>query len=593
MWTSLWLGIPLLLGWLIVPGFAAQRELVDLFVAGVGDGSGERIWRETAELAWRPLAIFGGIMLVQVLLGAGNQLIELRVKDRASRELQLEVHRRAVAVPLERMEEPTYYDRLQRAQTAAGTELVGILQNATSLLRLLLEACGLMAAVWLVYPWMTLLLGGVCVATFGIRLESELVVRRLNRDLTRSGRQSDYLARELVRPETVKELRLFGTLGGLLEKWTGLMRSSLRQRTDARRREIRHGMFVSTVQIAGLFGAVVWLVLKLGTGGVTAGAVVVVVLAFRQAYGIASSIQHPVSKLYMQGGQIIDLVEYLQFHQGELSGVEATGSLRSHKIPGREGIVELTDVAFSYPGRPEDPVLQGICLRLVPGETVALVGENGAGKSTLAKLILGLYKPTEGAIAWDGVCYEELDPAQLRALMSATFQDFVRYETTLRDNVAFGRGDPLQADEAELRRALERSGASGLAAGAAAGLDARVGRVADGARELSGGQWQRLALARAALREAPLLVLDEPTAALDPLHETALHRSFREAAHGRTVLLVTHRLGWARFADRIVVLRAGRIVEQGTHEELVARGGEYASMFRTQAQWYIEEEEEA
>ncbi|WP_246132385.1 ABC transporter ATP-binding protein [Paenibacillus hemerocallicola] len=594
--TAVWLAFPLLLGALVVPAYAAQKQLIDLFVGGVG-----RDWRDLLEAAWPALAWFTGAALLRVVITAWQNTADCGFRNRAALLVRTAVHERAVGVPLERMDDPGYYDRLQRAESVAGEELLGVLQNAFSLLRLLCELLGLLAVASIAGPVVGLVLAVVFSVSFLIRLESDIVKRRLNRDLTTAGRQSDYLRETIVLPETVRDMRIAGSIGYLIGKWNGGMRQSLELRGNANRREIRRGIVVSTVQIAGLFGTIAWMATQMNAGGITAGTLVIVLQAMRQAHGISGRAAFPVGKMYIQSAKIVDLAEFLkeppmmspQGNSGPLRKGKNGAGKRGERIsapvsagsvaPGETGTIELSDVSYTYYGA-DEPALRDIRLTLRPGETVAIVGENGAGKSTLAKLLLGLYRPTCGKIAWDGTDYGDLDPALLRRSVSAVFQDFVRYETTLRDNVGIGLPDEESADES-IRRALRVAGADRLES-MPGGLDARVGLVSEGGRQLSGGQWQRLAIARAAVRDARLLVLDEPTAALDPQHETELYRSFRELAKGRTVLFVSHRLGWARYADRIVVLRDGRIVEEGSHGMLMAAGGDYASMFRAQAEWY-------
>ncbi|MGM0884960.1 MAG: ABC transporter ATP-binding protein [Bacillota bacterium] len=582
--STVWLGIPLLLGVLIIPGFSAQRKLVDLFVSG----SAGRLWTEMLLLAWPPLAIFTGVSLLHAAFSALHNIIDARFRDRATMQIQAEVHQKSVSVPLERMEQAEYYDLLQRAKGVAGTDLFGVLQNVIAFLRLLFEFIGLFIVVWLAHPIIGALLVVVFSLSFAVRLESDIVVRRLNRDLTQSGRQSDYLREALSKPETVKEMRIFGSLDYLIGKWSGIMRDSLALRMDARRREIKRGIFVSSVQIIGLIGAVAWMVLQMKSGGFTAGTFVIIFLAMRQAYNISGRMAHPIGKIYIQSSKVYDLVEYLRANQESetTSTVDHTDKEMisdTYQAPKENGQIVFHNVNYRYANAVE-PVLRNICLTLSPGETVALVGENGAGKSTLVRLLLGLYYPTAGRITWDGVDYKQLDRDLLRRSISAVFQDFVQYETTLRDNVGFGLPDHIRNDSA-IRHALQASGIADLE-GLSGGLDAPIGLLSAGGRELSGGQWQRLAIARAALCNSQLLVLDEPTAALDPQHETELYHSFRKMAKGKTVLLVSHRLGWARFANRIVVLKDGQIVEEGSHEKLQAADGAYASMFRAQAQWY-------
>ncbi len=240
--------------------------------------------------------------------------------------------------------------------------------------------------------------------------------------------------------------------------------------------------------------------------------------------------------------------------------------------------VSASGLVFAYPGA-ERTALRGVDVRIAPGERVAIVGENGVGKSTLAKVLMGLYAPDAGTVLLDG-----RPPAAARARVAAVFQDYAAYEFTLRENVAFGELARL-GDDVAIRAALERADLGGIADRVPGGLDGYLGR-AFGETDLSGGQWQRVALARAFFRDADLLVLDEPTAALDPLAELALFERFADLTTGRTAIMISHRLGAARLADRILVLQDGRIVEEGPHEALVDRGGVYARLFAAQAQWY-------
>lgn len=591
--ASVWLTVPLLLGLLLVPGFAAQRELIDLFTGGNGGGG----WTGMLASAWQPVVVIAGVAMLRSSLSALHQMTDSGLKDRASMFLQAEVHAKAVRVPLEMMEQAGYHDRLDRANQAAKSELFDILHNGITLFRLLFEFAGLLVVCWMADPAVGVILGFVFALSFAIRLEADMVKRRLNRELTFSGRYSDYLRQAAVQPATVKELRLFGTMSYLIEKWYGETNRAVTLRGDANRREIRHGIVVSIVQISGLFASIAWLALQMEAGAFTAGTLVVVFQAMRQAYGISGRMAWPVGKLYLQSAKITDLVRYL--HESPGTDTDAS-ACRDHpagnvstasqpvQAPGPEGRIVFERVEYRYPGALQ-PVLQNIGLELKPGETVALVGENGAGKSTLVRLLLGLYAPTSGKVMWDGIDYRELDPALLRNSVSAVFQDYVRYETTVRDNIGFGQPDRLYDDES-VRLAMRAGGSDAIAGG---GLDSRVGLVTEGASELSGGQWQRLAISRAAIRDARLLVLDEPTAALDPQHERELYRSFRELSRNRTVLFVSHRLGWARYADRIVVLRGGTIAEEGTHDALMAASSYYAAMFQAQAQWYSDMKAEA
>jgi ATP-binding cassette subfamily B protein/ATP-binding cassette subfamily C protein len=254
---------------------------------------------------------------------------------------------------------------------------------------------------------------------------------------------------------------------------------------------------------------------------------------------------------------------------------------------GRPLAVEFDDVSFRYPGRSEW-ALRGVSLVLAPGEKLGLVGENGAGKSTLVKLLLRFYDPTEGAVRYGGVDLRDLDVADLRRRMGAVFQDFVHYQFTAAENV--GLGDPARVDDRQrIRLAAERAGALALVEGLPKGLDTVLGGWFEAGHELSAGQWQKLAVARAFMREdAEVLVLDEPTASIDAEGEHELFQRFRALAADRSAIVISHRFSTVRIADRIAVLRAGRLTEVGTHRELLERDGRYAHLFRLQAQGYLD-----
>jgi ABC-type multidrug transport system fused ATPase/permease subunit len=280
-------------------------------------------------------------------------------------------------------------------------------------------------------------------------------------------------------------------------------------------------------------------------------------------------------------------------HLGQVSGfatdarnflnmpVERDGRMTIPSPAARASELRLENVSFTYPGASQ-PTLDDISLTIPAGETIALVGENGAGKTTLVKVMLGLYQPDSGRILLDGEDMADLDPRRVRRHLSGAFQHFTRYPLPARDNVTLGD----HRYDASVERALDLAGLSHLADRLPDGLDTTLSPDLGGS-DLSGGQWQRLAIARASIRDASLLALDEPTAALDPLAEVAIFRRFAELARDRTAVLVSHRLGMARLADRIVVLEHGRIIEEGTHDDLVADPtSEYAAMWEAQARWY-------
>jgi ATP-binding cassette subfamily B protein len=275
-----------------------------------------------------------------------------------------------------------------------------------------------------------------------------------------------------------------------------------------------------------------------------------------------------------------DLVSFLDLRHAVVTA-RPTGA-----APARFTRMVAEDVSFTYTGSAR-LALDHVSIEVGENEVVALVGRNGSGKTTLAKILCGLYPPTVGRVLWDGVDIATCDPEQVRRRVTALFQDFVHYQLPARDNVALG--DPDRFDDlAAIQAACRLAGADGLLAGLPSGYDTRLSRAFDGGVELSVGQWQRIALARAFFRDAPFLVLDEPTAALDAEAEHDLFRSIRALQHGRSVLLISHRFSSVRGADRIYVLDQGRVVESGDHDQLIALGGRYAELFAMQASAYVE-----
>ena len=400
-------------------------------------------------------------------------------------------------------------------------------------------------------------------------------------------RRLDYLGNLMTGREAAAEVRLFGLGGYLLNKRQRLFN----QLRDRRLKLARH-LAVNTVGPTlgdQLTYAVVilGLVVLIAGGDLTVGYFVALLGAserFRDAVGQLFSY---ISGLHEHLRYLQDLFGYLDI-QEERTQMD-TGARPDRQVPAMAGRraprMELEGVTFAYPGSSTN-TLEDVSLVIRPKERIALVGENGAGKTTLAKLVLGLYSPCGGRIAFDGVDFEEVDPSVRQHRIAAVFQDYVRFEVTARENIAFGNLGAFE-DTTAIEAAAAMSGASEVVAGLPSSYGTVLGRAYDErGQDLSTGQWQRLAIARAYFRDASVLVLDEPTAALDAKAEVEVYRSFTDVSRGKSVILISHRLGCARLADRIVFLDAGRIVEEGTHDELLARGGRYAEMYELQAAWY-------
>ena len=488
---------------------------------------------------------------------------------------------KATSLRLEWFEYPLYYDGLQRVMEPRGpmNEMAQSWQllQVQNVLVTVFQAAGILVALAGVHwglPLAMVTVSGLLLLSHGIQVKRYVDVRRSQ---TMARRRQDYWRRLLTERSPAPEVRLFGLADHIRGSWRSTTDAMLREQTALRVKNLSL-IVPSSLATVALFGIVLFsLVWAANAGAVTAGAVVAYVYITWTYIGRVSDLHWRVRSLQEFAVQLSYLPEFLALGQVDRQGgAPAPASIR-------EG-VELRDVSFTYPGGTA-PVLSSIDLAIRPGETVALVGENGAGKTTLTKILLGLYQPTGGVVTVDGTDLREIDLESWRDRAGAVFQDYMTYAFTARENIGMGRIGELANTEA-IRDAAVRSGADAAIEALPNGYETLLGREFEDGRDLSRGQWQSLAIARLYLRDAELLVLDEPTSALDALAEVEVYRQFLELSSDKAVLLISHRLGSARLADRVVFLQDGEIVEQGTHEELVQAGGAYSELFAMQAEWY-------
>jgi len=488
---------------------------------------------------------------------------------------------KAVSLRLEWFEYPRYYDGLQRVMEPSGPmdemSQSWHLLEMQNVLVIAFQAAGILVALAAVHwsvPVAMLAVSGVMLLSQGVQLKRSVDV---DRSQTTARRRQEYWRKLLTERSPAPEVRLFGLAAHLIGSWRRTTDAMLREKTALRVKNLSLVIPASLAAVA-LFGIVfVSLVWAADEGVLTAGAVVAYVYITWTYVGRVSDLHWQVHSLQGFVVKLSYLPEFLGLGQTERQG----GEFKLTSI--REG-VELRNVTFSYPGGTA-PILSSIDLQIRPGETVALVGENGAGKTTLTKILLGLYQPTGGVVTVDGTDLRETDLVSWRDRAGAVFQDYMTYAFTARQNIGMGRIGELE-NTGSIRDAALRSGAHAAIEALPQGYETLLGREFEGGRDLSRGQWQSLAIARLYLRDAELLVLDEPTSALDALAEVEVYRQFLELASDKSVLLISHRLGSARLADRVVFLKDGEIVEQGTHDELVETGGAYAELFTMQAEWY-------
>ena len=482
------------------------------------------------------------------------------------------------AVELETFESPQFFDDLQRVQTNALIQPLTMSQGLIATFGGVLGVIGLTLALLVIEP---LIVPILLVSALPLWLVSRATGRlefNFNYAQTPGHRLRFYLVETLIGRQDAKEVRAFGLGSVLRRRWADSYATYMDDlRTHVRRRLLLAlgGTLATVVVTSAAFALLIWFVLDDRIGLAEAGAAV---LGIRLLGSRIEQVFKGVTGLFESSMFLDDFHRFLARRPAPRA---ADAPLRK-PVPFHELVVE--EVHFTYPNS-DTEALKGISMRIGPGEVVALVGENGSGKTTLAKLLGTLFTPTQGRVLWGGEDVRNLDREDVRRQVGIIFQDFVRYQLTARENIGYGR--PEAVDDVEgIAEAARQAGADAFLERLPEGYETVLGKEFTGGYDLSLGQWQRIALARAFFREAQLLVLDEPTASLDARSEHELFEYVQALAHGRSVLLISHRFSTVKSADRIYVLHQGEIVEEGSHDELVAQGGRYAELFGLQAAAY-------
>jgi ATP-binding cassette subfamily B protein len=557
--------LPLALLWI-------PKLIVDAIVHSrvAGQPVSPRLW-------WLVGAEFSLAVLSGILARAVDYSDSL-LADKYTRHVSIQVMKHAAELDLIAYEDPVFYDRLERARVQA-TDRLGMIQQIGRLIQLVITTITLSVTIIVYSPWlMLLLIAGVLPAFLG---ESHFAFLGYAKNFRQTPvrRQLDYLRLVGGSKEAAKELKLFGLSAFLTRRFTALSDGIYEQNVALSRRKLIAGAFLSVIAYLGYYSAYAFVIWRTVTGVYSIGLWYLLSGAILQA---SNNLQQIFSTLSGIADQALFLTDLLAFFE-----MQPTIRSKPHALPAPRPIVrgfEFRNVSFCYPGNPR-LVLDRLSFRLDPGERVALIGENGQGKTTIVKLITRLYDPTEGEILLDGIDLREYNLDDLYREIGVIFQDFMRYEMTARENIAVGRIDELNDLDA-LKIAARKSLADQVIAQLPGQYEQMLGRRFDGGVDLSGGEWQKVALARAYLRDAQLLILDEPTASLDARSEFEVFQHFAELTAGKMALFISHRFSTVRMADRIMVLENGRIAEQGSHQQLVALGGRYAAMFEMQAASY-------
>jgi ATP-binding cassette subfamily B protein len=559
--------------------FWVGKLILDSVIAAkAGNGSLSQVWRY--------LVLELGIVLLGEILARASSLIESLLGDLFSNAMSVRLMEHAALLDLAQFEDPEFYDHLERArrQTVGRIALLSLLLSMSQDALTLLTLAGALIAY---NPWLLLLLAIAVIPSFLGETHFASLGYSLLFRWTPERRQLDYLRYVGASDKTAKEVQMFGLAPWLTERYRDL---SQRFYEENRNLSIRRGVVSALLSILGTVGyyaAYVVILIRAVKGDITIGTLTFLAASFGRGRDVIQNILMSASNVAEQALYLRDLFVFLEMRPT----IESPPNAR--KVPAKiqSGFV-FEDVGFRYPGS-ERWAIRNVDLVLRPGERVALVGENGAGKTTITKLLARLYDPTEGRITLDGFDLKEYDLASLRHAIGVIFQDFVRYDMRFDENIGVGEIDSVRAEldknngtPPAITAAAENSLAASLLPRFTKGYQQMLGRRFEEGVDLSGGEWQKIALARAYIRDAQVLILDEPTAALDARAEYEVFLRFSELVAGRMAILISHRFSTVRMADRIIVLRHGKVEEQGSHEELLNNGGLYEELFTMQAAGY-------
>ncbi|SPP66704.1 ABC transporter ATP-binding protein [Nitrospira lenta] len=525
------------------------------------------------------LAGLAGAAVISAMLTVGASLISRIHAQVVTDHMHALLQAKSVEVDLEYYENARYQDTLHRAQQEAPYRPTAILN---ALLQCFQDGISLLAMAgilwwlhWAVIPVLAL----TAIPYFFVRLQQANRLFAWERERTPLERKAWYVNMLLTQATAAKEVRLFD-LGPRLQKWFREARTVLRQeRIALERRWALAGLAAQIVGVIGVFGVYSFVAVRTFHGLLTVGDLVMFFQAIQRASGFLEGLGWSVSNLYESNLFLTTLNEFLAIRS------KLPQAVRPRPFPASLGQgITFEQVSFQYPHE-ERVAVRDFTFTIKPGEHVAFVGANGAGKTTLVKLLCRLYDPTSGRITIDGTDLRDYAIGDVRGAVSGIFQDFVKFQFSAKDNIALG----VNASEVALpvvAQAAKQAGVHEAIERLPKGYESLLGKLFDGGHELSIGEWQKVALARAILRNSQVLILDEPTSAMDAKAEAELFERFHELAQGRTAILISHRLSTVKMADRIFVIDRGQIVEQGTHDDLMGRQGLYASLFLTQAQHY-------
>lgn len=527
-----------------------------------------------------PFVLFEfALLLVSTLLNSFRSLSTNILRSLLTKHVNTLIIDKSINLDLQFYEDPVFYDDMQNARRRADSSALAIVTAISQVVQQFITLISLVFLLIGFSPWLAVVVILAAVPNFLSNSRfAEMSFRAVSHRAPES-RLLSYIEMLLTSNETVKEIKLFGLGPALKKRYEDLFTQFIDEDTSITRRNTFASLAWGMLSNLAYYGSYIWVIIRTITQAITLGDMTMFLSVFRQSQHAVQTLLENFRMLYENNLYLDNLIDFLKIEPALHS--PENGKIAPAPI---EGGIRFENVSFRYPGS-EKYVLKNVNLFIKPGESIALVGLNGAGKTTLIKLLTRLYDPTEGRITLDGTDLRGFDMKSLHQRFGVIFQDFVRYQFSIKENIGFGQIEDLD-NQARIEVAADKGGASELIADLPDGYDTILGRRWNRGHELSGGQWQKIALARAFMRKAEVLILDEPTSALDAQAEYEIFLRFRELMQGRIAVLISHRFSTVRMADRIVVLSEGRIIELGSHEELMARNQAYAHLFNLQAEGY-------
>ena len=532
---------------------------------------------DTRRVLW--LVLLEAIVVISVAasqrgISASQSLLRALLGQRVN----VMILEKALTLQLANFEDSEFYDKLTQARREASSRPLSLVNRTFGLVQNGISLTSYAVLLFAFSPWAVVILIGAGLPSFFAEAKFSGDAFRLFRWRSPETRMQMYLETVIAREDGVKEVKLFQLGPRLLQRYRDIFR---RLFIEDRRLTLRRdgwGFVLGLLSTAAFYGAYAWIVISTISGEITLGAMTMYLVLFRQGQTAVAACLSAISGMYEDNLYLSNLYDYLG------QPVPARHGESKHGPEPLRGL-EFKNVSFNYPGS-EAKALNNVSLQIRPGESLALVGENGSGKTTLIKLLTRLYDPTEGCIMLDGLDLQNWDVEALRQRIAVIFQDFGRYQFSVGENI--GAGDVRYIDDAERwANAAETGMAAPFIEELSDGYQTQLGRWFKGGRELSSGQWQKIALSRAFMRsEADILVLDEPTAAMDASSEAAVFDHFRSESHNKMTILISHRFSTVRAANHIIVIHQGKVLEQGNHEGLLAMNGQYAHLFKLQARGY-------